>query len=55
MLKQRYDNAPHPENLYDFAEALERAGRAADARTAYAEFEKRALKEAESWDNANRS
>jgi hypothetical protein len=54
LLKQRYDSAPHPENLYDLAEALERAGRAADARTAYAEFEKRALKEAEGWDNANR-
>ena len=54
LLKQRYDNAPHPENLYDLAEALERAGRAAEARTAYAEFEKRALKEAEGWDNANR-
>ncbi len=54
LLKQRYDNAPHPENLYDLAEALEQAGRAADAKTAYAEFEKRALKEAEGWDNANR-
>jgi tetratricopeptide (TPR) repeat protein len=54
LLKQRYDNAPHPENLYDFAEALERAERPTEARTAFAEFEKCALKEAESWDNANR-
>jgi tetratricopeptide (TPR) repeat protein len=54
LLKQRYDTAPHPENLYDFAEALERAGRAAEARTAYTEFEMRAIKEAASWDNANR-
>jgi len=54
LLKRRYDNAPHPENLYDFAEALERAGRPAEARAAYADFEKRALKESENWDNANR-
>ena len=44
LLKRRYDNAPHPENLYDLAEALDRAGRAAEAGTAYAEFETRALK-----------
>ena len=54
LLKRRYDVAPHPENLYEFAEAVERAGRPAEARRAYAEFEKRALKEAENWDNANR-
>ena len=54
LLKRRYDVAPHPENLYEFAEAAERAGQPAEARTAYAEFEKRATKEAASWDNANR-
>jgi hypothetical protein len=36
------------------AEALERAGRTTEATAAYAEFEKRALREAGSWDNANR-
>ncbi len=54
LLKRRYEVAPHPENLYDFAEAVERAGRPAEARAAYAEFEKRARQEAENWDNANR-
>ncbi len=54
LLKRRHENAPHPENLYDLAEALEKAGRQADARTAYAEFEKLATKESGNWDNANR-
>jgi tetratricopeptide (TPR) repeat protein len=54
LLKRRYDTARHPENLYDLAEALERAGQPADAGTAYAEFERLALKEAENWDNANK-
>jgi tetratricopeptide (TPR) repeat protein len=54
LLKRRYEAASHPENLYDLAEALERAGRKSDARAAYADFEKRALREAEGWDNANR-
>jgi tetratricopeptide (TPR) repeat protein len=54
LLKRRYEAAPHPENLYELAEALARAGRQSEADTAYAEFETRALREAESWDNANR-
>jgi tetratricopeptide (TPR) repeat protein len=54
LLKRRYDAAPHPENLYALAEALERAGRKAEATTAYADFEARALREAQGWDNANR-
>jgi tetratricopeptide (TPR) repeat protein len=54
LLKRRYDRAPHPENLYELAGALEKAGRASDAKAAYAEFEARALQEADGWDNANR-
>jgi tetratricopeptide (TPR) repeat protein len=54
LQKRRYAAAPHPENLYALAEALERAGRRPEATTAFAEFEKQALQEAEGWDNANR-
>jgi tetratricopeptide (TPR) repeat protein len=54
LLRQRYQAAPHPENLYELAEALERAGRTADARAAYAEFERKARAEMEGADNANR-
>lgn len=46
--------APHPENYFGLAEALRKAGRAAEARRAYAEFETRARKEMDGWDNANR-
>jgi tetratricopeptide (TPR) repeat protein len=54
LLERRYQIAPHPENLYALAEALTRAGRRAEAKTAYAEFERRALRESSGWDNANR-
>ena len=54
LLKQRYDAAPHAENLYAYAQELERAGRLQEARTAFAEFEQRALLESQRWDNANR-
>lgn len=54
LLKRRYDAAPHPENLYALAEELEKAGRQSEAKAAYAEFEKRALKESAIWDNSNR-
>jgi hypothetical protein len=54
LLKRRYDAAPHPENLYALAEELERAGRQMEARSAFAEFETRALKESSKWDNSNR-
>src|SRR2546427_647102 len=39
LLQQRYQVAPHAENLYDLAEALEIAGRASEAKKAFAEFE----------------
>jgi tetratricopeptide (TPR) repeat protein len=54
LLKQRYEAAPHPENLYELARALQAAGRRSEARTAFATFEQQALTESEKWDNANR-
>jgi tetratricopeptide (TPR) repeat protein len=54
LLQRRYAAAPHPENQYALAEALERAGRRREASAAFAEFEARALQESRSWDNANR-
>jgi tetratricopeptide (TPR) repeat protein len=54
LLRRRYDAAPHPENLFALAEALDRAGRGTDADAAFAEFERLALQEARGWDNANR-
>ncbi len=45
--------APHPENRYYLAEALERAGRGEEAARVYAEFEKQALAESPNEDNAN--
>ena len=54
LLRRRYQLAPHPENLYALAEALERAGRAQEAAGAYTEFEQLARREMEGADNANR-
>jgi tetratricopeptide (TPR) repeat protein len=54
LLKQRYEAAPHAENLYELAEALALAGRVEEARNCYTEFEKKALAESAQWDNANR-
>ena len=54
LMKRRYTAAPHPENLFALAEALERAGRRAEAGAAFAAFETQALKESQGWDNANR-
>ncbi|HEX6738730.1 MAG TPA: tetratricopeptide repeat protein [Vicinamibacteria bacterium] len=54
LLQQRYDAAPHPENLFDLAEALQRAGRAREAQRAFASFEREALAESAGPDNANR-
>ena len=50
---QRYEAAPHPENLYVLAEALELAGRKPEARASFAKFEAEALGESDSADNAN--
>ena len=54
LLQQRYGVAPHAENLYDLAEALEIAGRASEAKEAFAEFEAKSLLESVRGDNSNR-
>jgi tetratricopeptide (TPR) repeat protein len=54
LLEQRYQAAPHAENLYDFAEALQLAGRNDNAKKAFAEFERKSLLETNRGDNSNR-
>ena len=54
LLRQRYQAAPHAENLYDLAEALALAGHEADSKTAFAEFETKSLAEANRKDNSSR-
>jgi tetratricopeptide (TPR) repeat protein len=54
LLADRYRVAPHPENLFAYAEALERNGHHGDARTRFAEFEVKARAEMDRADNANR-
>jgi tetratricopeptide (TPR) repeat protein len=54
LLQRRYELAPHPENAYDVAAALNKAGRYSDSRAMFAAFEKRAIAESKGWDNANR-
>jgi tetratricopeptide (TPR) repeat protein len=53
FFEKRYAAAPHAENLYAFAEALERAGRHTEADAAFAIFEQKALAESTLADNAN--
>ncbi|MBI4484128.1 MAG: tetratricopeptide repeat protein [Acidobacteria bacterium] len=54
LLRQRFQAAPYPENLYGLAEALEQAGRLQEAKVAYADFEEKARREMDWADNANR-
>jgi tetratricopeptide (TPR) repeat protein len=54
LREQRYQAAPHAENLYELAEALELGGHADDAKKAFAEFEKKSLLESVRADNSNR-
>src|SRR5262249_11330136 len=54
LLEQRYQAAPHAENLYDVAEALELAGHADDAQKAFKEFETKSLAESSRKDNSSR-
>ena len=54
LLQQRYQAAPHAENLYDLAEALQLAGRSEEAKKAFAEFERKSLLETNRGDNSNR-
>jgi tetratricopeptide (TPR) repeat protein len=53
LMQQRFEAAPHPENLFALAEALDRAGRNQAAESAYAKFEQAARAEMDSLDNAN--
>lgn len=53
LLEKRYQAAPHAENQFALAEALERAGHKAAAAKAFAEFEQKALRESNITDNAN--
>jgi tetratricopeptide (TPR) repeat protein len=53
LLRRRYEAAPHPENLFDLAVALKRAGKREQAKKAFADFERAARAETSGWDNAN--
>ena len=53
-LRQRhYTAAPHPENQFELAALLERAGRTAEAKAAWEKFETAARKEMQGPDNSN--
>jgi tetratricopeptide (TPR) repeat protein len=52
--RQHYAAAAHPENLYELAVAMRRAGENEEADKAFAEFEEAALSESQNVDNANR-
>jgi len=54
LLQQRYQAAPHAENIYDLAEALQLAGRDSEAKKAFAEFETKSLAESVRKDNSSR-
>lgn len=53
LLRKRYAAAPHAENLFELAEALELAGQSAEAGSAFQEFEKKSLAETGIGDNSN--
>jgi tetratricopeptide (TPR) repeat protein len=53
LLDQRYRAAPHAENLFDLAHAMQLSGRKNDAKKAYAEFEQKSLTESAKADNSN--
>jgi tetratricopeptide (TPR) repeat protein len=53
LLKQRYEAAPHAENLYELAEALQLAGGDEEAEKAFGEFEQKSLLESYRADNSN--
>ncbi len=54
LQRQRYEVAPHPENLFELAEAQARAGMRTEAAKSYAQFEAGARAEMRGDDNANR-
>ncbi len=53
LLKERFQVAPHAENLYELAEALQLAGQTEEAKKAFAEFEQKSLLESYRADNSN--
>jgi tetratricopeptide (TPR) repeat protein len=53
LLESRYKAAPHAENLFSLAEALDRAGRKTEAAQAFAQFEQVSLHESGIADNSN--
>jgi tetratricopeptide (TPR) repeat protein len=53
LLTQRFQAAPHAENLYDLAQALQSAGRRDEASKAFSEFEQKSLLESSRGDNSN--
>ncbi len=53
LLRQRYQAAPHAENLFDLAQTLHLAGRIEEAQKAFAEFEQKSLLETNRADNSN--
>jgi tetratricopeptide (TPR) repeat protein len=53
LLKQRYQAAPHAENLFELAKALQLAGRTEEAKQAFAGFEQKSLLETNRADNSN--
>jgi tetratricopeptide (TPR) repeat protein len=53
LFRKRYAAAPHAENLFALAEALQAAGARPEAAEAFAEFERKAVKESGLADNAN--
>jgi tetratricopeptide (TPR) repeat protein len=54
LLQQRSQAVPRAENLYDLAEALQLAGRDAEAKKAFADFETQSVAESSRNDNSNR-
>jgi tetratricopeptide (TPR) repeat protein len=54
LFQQRDQGVPQAENLYDLAEALQLAGRDAEARLAFAEFETKSLQESRKRQSSNR-
>lgn len=54
LLRERYQSAPHAENLYDLADAMLAAGRSEEAKQAFAQFEEKSLLETHRADNSNR-
>lgn len=53
LLQRRYDAAPHAENLFPLAEALQLAGRTGEAQRDFAAFEGASLAETNIGDNSN--